>query len=161
LSRKENWLELEKIPKTTIHSIGVSNYEVLHLDEMAEYTSQIPAVNQLEYHPHFRRDLVRQFCKEKGIFFQAFSSLARQEPDLIGDSLVVELANKYRTTVQVILLSFATSQGVGVIPKSTNSERIRDNFKCLNITLSPEDIEKLNSIDKDKSYIRPTPWLVE
>uniref|UniRef100_A0A915EDQ3 NADP-dependent oxidoreductase domain-containing protein n=1 Tax=Ditylenchus dipsaci TaxID=166011 RepID=A0A915EDQ3_9BILA len=93
--------------------------------------------------------------------FQAFSSLGRQNPDLIGDPVIIELVEKHNTTPQLILLSFATCQGVGVVPKSVDPERIRTNFKCLDIKLSQEDIQKLNSIDKDQHYIRTTGWLVK
>jgi diketogulonate reductase-like aldo/keto reductase len=67
----------------------------------------------------------------------------------------------YNSYIQLILLSFATSQGVGVVPKSVDPERIRNNFKCLDIQLSTEDVGKLNSIDKDHNYIRTTGWLVK
>lgn len=53
-----------------MRSIGVSNYEVRHLQEMPAFSQTVPAVNQLEYHPHFRRDDIRKYCKEHGIFFQ-------------------------------------------------------------------------------------------
>lgn len=64
------------------------------------------------------------------------------------------------TLLQNILLSFATSQDVGIVPKSTSPQRIRDNVDCLKLKLTQEELKKLNSIDKDQHYIRTTPWLV-
>ncbi|CAD5221261.1 unnamed protein product [Bursaphelenchus okinawaensis] len=160
--RKDLWLALEKLHKAgQIRSIGVSNYEVRHLKEIPEYSSTVPAVNQLEYHPHFRRQDIKDYCKEHGIFFQAFSSLARYEPALINDPLVNELAKKYNTSIEQVLLSFATSQNVGIVPKSTNPGRIEANFQVVNFKLSDEDVEKLNNINVDKHYIRCTGWLVQ
>jgi diketogulonate reductase-like aldo/keto reductase len=59
------------------------------------------------------------------------------------------------------LLAFATSQSVGIVPKSTSPERIRDNFRVLDLKLTEEDLKRLNSIDKDGHYIRCTGWLVK
>ncbi|KAI1715736.1 aldo/keto reductase family domain-containing protein [Ditylenchus destructor] len=161
VARKECWLALEKIPESKVHSIGISNYEVNHIEEMSQYSQKVPAVNQVEYHPHFRRQQLKEYCSKRGIFFQAFSSLGRHHPDLIGDPVVVELVQKYNTTPQIVLLSFATSQNVGVVPKSENPDRIRDNLKCLELHLTSEEIQELNSIDKDQHYIRCTGWLVK
>jgi len=161
VNRREAWLALEKIPSDQVRAIGVSNYETWHIEEIKAYSSKVPAVNQVEYHPHFRRKELKDYCAKEGIYFQAFSSLGRHHPDLIADPIVVALAKKYNTTPQTILLSFATSQGVGIVPKSLSSERIRDNFHCLDVTLSREEIDKLNSIDVDQHYIRCTGWLTK
>ncbi|CAD5227405.1 unnamed protein product [Bursaphelenchus xylophilus] len=160
--RKELWLALEKLHKSgVIRSIGVSNYEVHHMKEIPEYSRTVPAVNQLEYHPHFKRQDIKDYCKQIGTFFQAFSSLGRYQPELVNDPVVTGLAKKYNTTIEQVLLSFATSQNVGIVPKSTNPERIEANFKVINFKLSPEDIEQLNSINVDQHYIRCTGWLVK
>ena len=53
-----------------VHSIGVSNYEVRHLVEMEGYATRKPAVNQAEFHPHFRRADIREYCASNGIYFQ-------------------------------------------------------------------------------------------
>lgn len=68
---------------------------------MPNYSQTVPAVNQCEYHPHFRRNDIREYCQKHGIFFQAFSSLGRHHPDLINDPVVVDLAKKYDKTVEV------------------------------------------------------------
>uniref|UniRef100_A0A915EAY0 NADP-dependent oxidoreductase domain-containing protein n=1 Tax=Ditylenchus dipsaci TaxID=166011 RepID=A0A915EAY0_9BILA len=70
VNRKDAWLALEKIPINRIHSIGVSNYEINHIEEIKNYGSKVPAVNQVEYTPHFRRQQLKSYCNEKGIFFQ-------------------------------------------------------------------------------------------
>ncbi|KAH7717027.1 oxidoreductasealdo/keto reductase family protein [Aphelenchoides avenae] len=160
-NRRDTWLALEKLQgKGLSRSIGVSNYEVRHMAEIPKYSSTVPAVNQVEYHPHFRREDIRAYCDRHGIFFQAFSSLGRHHPDLVGDAVIAELAEKYKTSPQNVLLSFATSQNVGIVPKSTSPQRIRDNIDCLKLKLTQEELKKLHNIDKDQHYIRTTPWLV-
>ncbi|KAI6214074.1 Aldo-ket-red domain-containing protein [Aphelenchoides besseyi] len=155
-NRRDCWLALEKEhQKGIIRSIGVSNYEVRHMEELPAYQKIVPAVNQVEYHPHFQRKDINEYCKQHGIFFQAYSSLGRQEPALVNDPVIVEIAKKQ------ILLAFATNQSVGIVPKSTTPERIHNNWKVLEITLDKEDLKQLNSIDKKQHYIRCTPWLVK
>ena len=50
--------------------IFIDFYQVCHLDEMRSYTSKLPAVNQVEYHPHFRRPEIKEYCRKHSIFFQ-------------------------------------------------------------------------------------------
>ncbi|CAD5227407.1 unnamed protein product [Bursaphelenchus xylophilus] len=161
--RKEMWLALKEYnEKGIIKSIGVSNYEVRHLEEIPKYSSTLPAVIQLEFHPHFRRQEIRDYCKKHGIFFQAFSSLGRYSPNLINDPTVVATAKKNKTSVEQVLLSYATSQGIGIVPKSSTPERIVANFKVVDFKLPSEDIQHLNEIDVNQNYIvRCTGWLVK
>ncbi|PIO69100.1 oxidoreductase, aldo/keto reductase family protein [Teladorsagia circumcincta] len=102
--------------------VGLGTYKVTG-DQM------MPCANQVEYHPHFTRDELKEYCKKEGVFFQAFSSLARHEPALVNDPVVVDLAKTHNTSVPIVLLSFALSQGVGIVPKSTNPQRIKDNLE--------------------------------
>ncbi|KAJ1352693.1 hypothetical protein KIN20_009095 [Parelaphostrongylus tenuis] len=91
---------------------------------------------------------------------QAFSSLARHEPALVQDPMVLDMAKKHNTTVPMILLSWALSQGVGIIPKSATPERIVDNFKVTELKLSEEEIESLHKLNRDQHYIRCYGWRV-
>lgn len=83
--RKDTWIALEKFPRNSfwilflkkykfleskVRSIGVSNYEINHIEEIKKYSSKVPAVNQVEYHPHFTRPELKKYCNKNGIFFQ-------------------------------------------------------------------------------------------
>uniref|UniRef100_A0A915PIJ1 NADP-dependent oxidoreductase domain-containing protein n=1 Tax=Setaria digitata TaxID=48799 RepID=A0A915PIJ1_9BILA len=130
-SRKIAYLELEKLKdENKIRSVGVSNYEVKHIKEIQSFGRMMPSVNQVEFHPHFTRNELREYCKSMGIFFQAYSSLARNHPDLMGDSMIVKTAETHNSAPQLIVLAWALSLGVGVIPKSSNPERVINNFKA-------------------------------
>ncbi|XGW27340.1 hypothetical protein V3C99_007720 [Haemonchus contortus] len=154
LHRKLTYMELEKLKgEGKIRSVGVSNYEPRHLEEIKSYGKMMPCANQVEYHPHFTRNELREYCKKEGIFFQAFASLARQAPALVNDEVVVNLAKTRKTTVSMILLSFALSQGVGIIPKSTIPQELKTNMEVTKYLLSKEEIESLNKLNRDKNYI--------
>ncbi|XGW25567.1 hypothetical protein V3C99_006736 [Haemonchus contortus] len=161
IHRKLTYLELEKMKdEGKIRSVGVSNYESRHIEEIRNYGKMMPCANQVEYHPHFTRDELKDYCRKEGIFFQAFSSLARHEPALVNDPVVVDLAKTHNTTVPIILLSFALSQGVGIVPKSTSPQRIKENLEVTNLQLSEEEIELLHKLNRDQHYIRCYGWRV-
>uniref|UniRef100_A0A7I4YRQ2 Aldo_ket_red domain-containing protein n=1 Tax=Haemonchus contortus TaxID=6289 RepID=A0A7I4YRQ2_HAECO len=161
IHRKLTYLELEKMKEEgKIRSVGVSNYESRHIEEIKNYGKMMPCANQVEYHPHFTRDELKDYCKKEGIFFQAFSSLARHEPALVNDPVVVDLAKTHNTTVPIILLSFALSQGVGIVPKSTSPQRIKENLEVTNLQLSEKEIELLHKLNRDQHYIRCYGWRV-
>lgn len=160
--RKEMWRTLEElVGEGLIRSIGVSNYEKNHLEDIRKYGKLQPSVNQVEFHPHFRRQSLLQYCRAQGIFVQAHSSLGQNHEQLLSDPVVKRLAAKYGASVQKVLLAFATSQGIGVIPKSANRDRIFDNFSCTELKLSADDLADLNSINIDQNYTRCTGWLVK
>uniref|UniRef100_A0A914DL88 NADP-dependent oxidoreductase domain-containing protein n=1 Tax=Acrobeloides nanus TaxID=290746 RepID=A0A914DL88_9BILA len=153
-NRRDAYLALAKLKDSgKIRSIGVSNFVLRHFQEIPKYSSVVPAATQLEYHPHFTRNDIRKYCKEQGIYFQAFSSLGRHHPDLIGDPVVAEISQKHGVNPETVLLAFPLSQGIGIVPKSSNPDRIRENFNAIRFKLSQEEIEKLNARDKNKYYI--------
>ncbi|KAL6738480.1 hypothetical protein Aduo_012024 [Ancylostoma duodenale] len=161
LHRKLTYIELEKLKdEGLIRSVGVSNYESRHIEEIKDYGKLMPCANQVEYHPHFTRDELKEYCKKEGIFFQAFSSLARHQPELIEDPAVVALAKKHSTSVPLVLLSWALSQGVGIVPKSATPQRIIDNLEVTNLTLDEDEIESLHKLNRDQHYIRCYGWRV-
>ncbi|PIO64448.1 glyoxal reductase domain protein [Teladorsagia circumcincta] len=106
LHRKITYLSLEHLKKEgKIRSVGVSNYEVRHLEEIKAYGQDMPCVNQVEFHPHFVRQELMDYCKNNDIFLQAYSSLARHNSDLIEHPSVLQLAAKYKVSPQVSCLN--------------------------------------------------------
>ncbi|GMS95178.1 hypothetical protein PENTCL1PPCAC_17353, partial [Pristionchus entomophagus] len=134
-SRKDLYLELEKLKaEGKIRSVGVSNYEIRHIEEIKEYGKEMPVANQVEYHPHFTREELKAYCKQEGIFFQAFSSLGRQEPALINDADLVSIAKEKDVSVQLLFFPVGSPR-LGSQSKSASPQRIIDNFKVGGFTL--------------------------
>ncbi|PIO74133.1 oxidoreductase, aldo/keto reductase family protein [Teladorsagia circumcincta] len=162
-------------PDGQLRAIGVSNYEIRHLEELLEHCKVHPAVNQVEFHPHFHQLDLYDYCMSHDIHFQviyaltiiplidcavhvmrwlafaarlalmAYSSLGGPDyrEELFSDPDVVELAAKYEITVPQFLLSWAISQSISVLPRSTSRERTITNFAAKDVRISKEDIEKL------------------
>lgn len=129
--------------KGLIRSVGVSNFEVQHLEPLLKSGLATPSVNQFELHVFQRRDRLVAYCKEKGIAIMGYSPLA------IGyhfdDSDLVALSEKYRRTPAQIMLRWSVQSGYVTIPKTVNPLRLVENKNIFDFNLSPSDILYLNS----------------
>ncbi|CAI4221370.1 unnamed protein product [Auanema sp. JU1783] len=141
--RRESYETLQRYYKQgKLKAIGVSNYELCHMEELLSFASVLPALNQVEYHPHFHQTDLVNFCRDKGIHFQAYSSLGSpsHRTNLFNDDLIKTMAEKYGVDVPTFLLAWATSQGISVLPRTTNLERLEPNFKAKEVNVKQEDI---------------------
>jgi len=158
--RKEVWLVLEKLLASgKLRAIGVSNYEIKHLAEMNAYATVKPTVNQCEFHPHFTRAALFEYCKANGIHFQAYTSLARNNPELMNEPIVKKIADKHNASVQQVLLAWAICQNVSVLPKSVTAERIAANYRAIDVHLAADEVTAISNLNRDKPYTLTTPWL--
>uniref|UniRef100_A0A914D016 NADP-dependent oxidoreductase domain-containing protein n=1 Tax=Acrobeloides nanus TaxID=290746 RepID=A0A914D016_9BILA len=141
-----------------LRAIGVSNYNTNHLDELLAHASVLPAVNQCEYHPlYYQADLVN-YCKEKAIHFQAYSSFGSEsnKEDLLKNPKIISLASKYGCSVTNFLLAWSINQGISVLPRSRNPIHVKENFKALSIKLDAEDIEAAKASEQNKFCWNPS-----
>jgi len=151
--RKETWTALEELYKQgKCKAIGVSNYTISHIEELLKHCKVVPAVNQVEYHPHlFQKDLLK-FCESKGIQLEAYSSLGSEDGELMEDPKVKEVAKKYKKTVAQILLRWGIQQIIPIIPKSVHKDRIIENSQLFDFEINKKDMETLFSLDKGEHY---------
>lgn len=144
--RRQTYAVLEELHEAgVIRAIGVSNYEIQHLEPLLAHCKIPPAVNQVEFHPHFHQLDLLDYCKSHNIYFQTYSSLGglRYHQKLFDDPDVKELAAKYNVPAPQFLLAWAMSQSLSVLPCSTSRERTIANFTAKDIVVSPEDVQKL------------------
>ncbi|GMT19449.1 hypothetical protein PFISCL1PPCAC_10746 [Pristionchus fissidentatus] len=149
--RAETYAELEDLMgQGKIRSIGVSNYEINHLETLLEQCRILPAVNQCECHPHFRNTQLAEYCKKKGIHFQAYSSLGGPDyvADLLKDEAINKIAKTHKTTTAVILLAWGLAQGYSILPRTEKVKRIGENWSAKEVKLSEEEMKSIESIDK-------------
>ncbi|KAJ1374166.1 hypothetical protein KIN20_036791 [Parelaphostrongylus tenuis] len=158
--RRQTYKVLEELHGSgELRAIGVSNYEIRHLEELLGYCTIHPAVNQVEFHPHFHQLDLLDFCKVHDIHFQAYSSLGGPDyrDDLFNDPVIQEMAKKYSVTIPQFLLAWATSQSISVLPRTTQRERVIENFAAKDVMVTETDIRKLLENGKhNKSCWDPT-----
>jgi diketogulonate reductase-like aldo/keto reductase len=143
---KETWRALERIyEEGLVRAIGVSNFQVHHLEDILSSGNIVPAVNQVEYHPRLTQVEVHRFCKDQGIQLEAWSPLMLGR--VLDNPLILELAAAYHRTPAQIILRWDLQHGVVTIPKSIRSERIAENAKIFDFELKAEDVTKLDALN--------------
>ncbi|MGQ0797418.1 MAG: aldo/keto reductase [Methanobacteriota archaeon] len=143
--RADSWKALVKLRDSGLcRSIGVSNYTVDHLEELLRTSDVVPAVDQVEFSPFlFQRDLL-DYCVRHGIVLEAYSPLTKGAR--LRDPLLREMAAKYARTPAQVLLRWALQHGVVVIPKSARPERIRENARLFDFSISAKDMAVLDGL---------------
>ncbi|KAM8746969.1 putative oxidoreductase YtbE isoform 1-T2 [Acanthopagrus schlegelii] len=152
-NRAQSWAALEELhAEGKLKAIGVSNYTPAHMRELMQSCRIPPAVLQVEFHPRFCQSELRRVCEEYGVCFQAYSSLGKGE--LVSDPVVMEVAKTCERTPAQVLLRWAVQQGVPVLPKSSNPDRIEDNSRIFDFTLSKTDMDRLSALDCGQKFCR-------
>ncbi|CAJ1011171.1 putative Aldo/keto reductase family [Leishmania naiffi] len=142
------WRAFEKLYEMKkVRAIGVSNFEPHHLDDLLANCKVPPMVNQVEMHPHFQQKALRTYCAEKNIALTAWRPLGKGA--LLTEPKLAELAEKYKKSAAQVIIRWFVQLGVIVIPKSSHEEHIRQNFDVFDFELSQEDMQALESMDKN------------
>jgi diketogulonate reductase-like aldo/keto reductase len=127
-------------------SIGVSNFAVAELDELLAMAATRPVVNQVQFSPfEFRRALLTA-CEERDVALEAYSPLGTGRH--LSDERVAEVAVRLGRTPAQVLLRWCVQRDLIVLPKSTHRERIEENSRIFDFTLSDEDMAALDALDE-------------
>ncbi len=144
----ETWKALEKLYKDgRVRAIGVSNFNIHHLEDIMEIAEIIPMVNQVEYHPHLTQKELHNFCKKHGIQLEAWSPLKQGE--LLSEPTINKIARKYQKSPAQIILRWDIQNQVVTIPKSINESRIIENANIFDFELTPVEMSEIDALNKD------------
>ncbi|GAA2695065.1 aldo/keto reductase [Streptomyces aculeolatus] len=122
-----------------VRSIGVSNFTVAQLDRLEHETGVLPAVNQIELHPHFPQEELRSYHAEKGIATESWSPLGRGT-DVLADPAIARVAEAHGVTPAQAVLRWHTQLDAVPIPKSADPERQRENLDVFGFELSAAEM---------------------
>lgn len=143
----DTWRQLEQIYQNKqARAIGVSNFEIPHLEELFQISGIVPAVNQIEYHPLWNQSELLSYCHEKGIAVQAYSPLARGA--YMNHELLIDIGDAYDKTPAQIGLRWLTQKGISTIPKSTQEGRIISNSQIFDFVLTDDEMRAIDGIDE-------------
>jgi alcohol dehydrogenase (NADP+) len=160
----QTWRGLEAcVEQGLVRNIGVSNFSVPKLHALLQNSSIKPVVNQVEMHPALCQHKLKKFCDDHGVVITAYSPLgsrdrasafkSRNEPDLLALEAVQAIAELHGMTPAQVLLAWAVNRGTAVIPKSTNSDRLKLNFDSASIELTPEEVNRISESDRNYRFI--------
>jgi 2,5-diketo-D-gluconate reductase A len=152
----ETWKALTEFQSDgRARSIGVSNFEVEHLERIIAETGATPAVNQIELHPSFQQAELRSFHDAHGILTEAWSPLARQA--ILEHDTIVEIAGAVERTPAQVVLRWHLQLGNVLIPKSVTPERIEENVGLFDFELSPDQLRAIDGLDEAVGRMGPDP----
>ncbi len=127
-------------------SIGVSNFQIEHLERLAAETEVVPAVNQIEVHPYLPNQAVRSYDREHGIATEAWSPIAKGR--VLDDPTITEIAEKVGRTPAQAVLRWHIQRGDIVFPKSVTPSRMKENFEIFDFELGSEDMDAISALDR-------------
>ncbi|WP_461020034.1 aldo/keto reductase [Streptomyces daliensis] len=145
----DTWKAFQKIAADgRAKAVGVSNFQPAHLQRLIDETGAVPAVNQIELHPHLQQPLPRAFHADHGIATEAWSPLG-QGKDLLKEPTLAAIADKHGKTPAQVVLRWHLQIGNVVIPKSVTPSRIKENIDVFGFELDAGDLERIASLNTD------------
>ncbi|MED1787952.1 aldo/keto reductase [Brevibacillus laterosporus] len=145
---KEAWRALEKLYKDgRVKAIGVSNFQIHHLEDLMEEAEIKPMINQVEFHPYLTQKELITFCRAHDIQMEAWSPLMQGQ--LLDNPVLQEIANKHGKTVAQVILRWDLQHGVITIPKSTKEHRIVENASVFDFELTKEEMDRIDALNQN------------
>lgn len=146
----ETWKTMEEFKKDNrAHSIGVSNFQVEHLERLAENCEVVPAVNQIELHPFFQNKDVAAYGREHHIVTEAWAPIARGR--VLDHPVITQIAVALGKTPAQVTLRWHIQHGFVVFPKSITPERIEENFNIFDFELTEEQMQQIDALDEGEA----------
>jgi alcohol dehydrogenase (NADP+) len=160
----ETWQALEKMVKKGLcRFIGVCNFNLNRLIDLKRQAHIQPVMNQIELHPYLQQAKMVEYCKNHQVLLTAYSPLGSgdrpaalkkdNEPSLLAHPTIVEIAEKRHITPGQVLLVWGLARGTVVIPKSTNPERLRENFRAADLVLEADDLQAINDLEQGYRFV--------
>ena len=151
------WKDMEKaVAQGKVRAIGLSNFESDRLEEVIAAAEIKPAVLQVELHPYFQQNALKERVASCGTVMEAWYPLGHGDAGLLNEPLFTQLTQKYGKTNAQIILRWHIQEGTIIFPKSTNPQHIRDNFNIFNFELTGDEMAQIKALDCGKRYYTAT-----
>ena len=156
-----NWLagyrQLEKAYKEgKAKSIGISNFEGKYIEELQTKWEIVPQFIQVEAHPYFAQDELRQTLDKYGIRLMSWYPLGHGDHSLIEEPVFRQLGEKYGKSSAQVILRWHIQMGFVVIPGSKNVDHIKDNLDIMDFTLTDDEMAEIAKLNKGVRYYTRT-----
>ena len=148
---KETWQILEEyVDKGKIRSIGVSNFNPHHLDELLEYARIRPVVNQIEIEPYMTQHDVVGYTFRKGIQVEAWGPLGQGVTGVLDDPAIGEIAARHGKSAAQVILRWHMQRGLVTIPRCDNDAYTDENIRIFDFELSPSEMEIITGLNRNQ-----------
>lgn len=140
------WEELQEAKRDGLTaSIGVSNFDVEHLDALASDGGETPVVDQIQLHPYFQQRTLAKACEERGIVVEAWSPFGRGL--CVNDPQIARIAEAHEADAGRVILAWLSARGAVSLPRTAKPERSRSNLEGLSLALSDEELAAIDALD--------------
>ena len=146
---KETWQVMEEfVACGKIRSIGVSNFNSHHLDDLLSYAKVRPVINQIEVHPLMTQEDIIAYNRQLGIQIQAWGPFGQGDIDVVGHPLLQSLAKQYDKTPSQIVLRWIVQQGLITIPRA-KPNHFAENLEVMQFELKDEDMKSISALNQN------------
>lgn len=132
-----------------VKAIGVCNFDMDHLQRLLNECEVKPVLNQVECHPYFSQNELKEFCTKHDIFVEAWSPL-QQGGEVLEDEVVNTIAERHNKTAAQVVLRWHLQNNTIVIPKSVTPSRIEENFNVFDFELSSGELDEINNLNRNQ-----------
>lgn len=151
----DTWQGMEDLYKNDkVKNIGVSNFNIEHLEALLAQVSIKPVINQVEFHPYLLQSSLNRYLEVQNIHMESWSPLMNAQ--ILEDETVNAVANEVGKSPAQVIIRWNIEHGVVVIPKSVTPSRIEENINVFDFALTAEQIEKLDNLNEERR-IGPDP----
>ena len=146
---KETWQVMEDyVRRGLLKSIGVSNFNRHHLDELLSYAEIRPVINQIEVHPFMTQEENITYNHQLGIQVEAWGPFGQGDINVLGHPLLQILALRYEKTASQIVLRWIVQRGLITIPRA-KPNHFAENLEIMKFSLSDEDMQDISALNKN------------
>ena len=131
--------------------VGVANFNIALLDQAIKLCPEPLTCLQAECHPYLDQSKLLAAVRQRGLAFVAYCPLGRGR--LFGDPVLAEIAQSRGKSIAQIALRWLMQQGLGAIPRSSNPQRIADNFKVFDFTLGDDEMKRISALRRANGRI--------
>ncbi|MDW3860377.1 aldo/keto reductase [Staphylococcus saprophyticus] len=151
----ETWEGMEALYNDgKVKNIGVSNFDIEHLETLKAHTSIKPVINQVEFHPYLIQQSLRDYLASESIQMESWSPLMNAE--ILTDETIVAIADEIGKSPAQVVIRWNIEHGVVTIPKSVTPHRIEENINIFNFSLTQAQMARIDALNQDRR-IGPNP----
>ena len=131
--------------------VGVSNFTPALIAEALKLSSEPLVNNQIELHPYFDQSKTIAVSRKAGMSVTAYSPIARGR--VKGDAVLERIGKVHGKTAAQVCLRYLVQQDIVVIPKTSRSERLKENADIFGFTLTPAEMKDIAALASPRGNI--------
>jgi hypothetical protein len=148
---RETWQIMEEfVDSGKIRSIGLSNFNPSHIDEVLSFARIRPVLNQIEIHPYMTQFNVSGYNFRNGIQTEAWGPLGQGVTDELEDPAILEIAKRHNKSAAQVILRWHIQRGLITMPRCDNPEYVRENAAIFDFELSSAEMEIISGLNRNQ-----------